>query len=565
MSLEHSLSGSSQEVATPAAGGGRAQAIPRRSLWGLISISLFWVALNFHWTALLIIIIPSQVEALLAHGYLQSHAFDAGALNDFISNNKAVTLALVSSPGLLVALVSNPLFGMLSDRTKGRWGRRRPYILVGALVNVMGLGLMAISPNILTMMLALCLVQVANNAAAAPFHAYLPDLVNEEQRGTAAGMMGFAQILAIILGALITGQLISINPVLKAQSADAVNSALATYSNQLLVGYGVVAAVLFVLMVVTVVAVKEQPWQPPERAAGEADVSWLTRYRRQVNEGALSFGALVVVVVVSLVALRAITGLSLDANGAHLPQASTPQAASDAAQHANIAINAVLLVVLLIVTFWAARFFDFRPRRDKDFAWVVGTRLLMMLGINTVQAFLQYYFHDVLGSNDQEAQVGTFITILTLTAALTTFFGGWLSSRYGRKRMVYISGGLMTAVAAIFIATNFFVAAGAISQSAGINIALLGGAIFGLGYGAYLSVDWALVADVLPNHERFARDMGVWNIALTTPQVVAFVAGSVLLSLPFGASVRYTLLFVAFVLYCLAGTVTVRYIKAVRK
>ncbi len=565
MSLEHSLSGSSQEVATPAAGGGRAQAIPRRSLWGLISISLFWVALNFHWTALLIIIIPSQVEALLAHGYLQSHAFDAGALNDFISNNKAVTLALVSSPGLLVALVSNPLFGMLSDRTKGRWGRRRPYILVGALVNVMGLGLMAISPNILTMMLALCLVQVANNAAAAPFHAYLPDLVNEEQRGTAAGMMGFAQILAIILGALITGQLISINPVLKAQSADAVNSALATYSNQLLVGYGVVAAVLFVLMVVTVVAVKEQPWQPPERAAGEADVSWLTRYRRQVNEGALSFGALVVVVVVSLVALRAITGLSLDANGAHLPQASTPQAASDAAQHANIAINAVLLVVLLIVTFWAARFFDFRPRRDKDFAWVVGTRLLMMLGINTVQAFLQYYFHDVLGSNDQEAQVGTFITILTLTAALTTFFGGWLSSRYGRKRMVYISGGLMTAVAAIFIATNFLVAAGAISQSAGINIALLGGAIFGLGYGAYLSVDWALVADVLPNHERFARDMGVWNIALTTPQVVAFVAGSVLLSLPFGASVRYTLLFVAFVLYCLAGTVTVRYIKAVRK
>lgn len=565
MSLEHSLSGSSQDVAAPAAGGARAPAIPRRSLWGLISISLFWVALNFHWTALLIIIIPSQVEALLAHGYLQSHAFDAGALNDFISNNKAVTLALISSPGLLVALVSNPLFGMLSDRTPGRWGRRRPYILVGTLVNVVGLGLMAVSPNILTMMLALCLVQVANNAAAAPFHAYLPDLVNEEQRGTAAGIMGFAQILAIILGALITGQLISINPVLKAQSADAVNSALATYSHQLLVAYGVLAAVIFVLMVVTVVAVKEQPWQPPARAAGEARVSWLTRNRRQVNEGALSLGALAVVVVVSVVALRAISGLSFDVNGAHLPQASTPQAASDAAQHANIAINAVLLVVLLIVTFWAARFFDFRPRRDRDFAWVVGTRLLMMLGINTVQAFLQYYFHDVLGSNDQEAQVGTFITILTLTAALTTFFGGWLSSRYGRKRMVYISGGLMTAVAAIFIATNFLVAAGAISQSAGINIALLGGAIFGLGYGAYLSVDWALVADVLPNPERFACDMGIWNIALTTPQVVAFVVGSVLLSLPFGASVRYTLLFVAFVLYCLAGTVTVRYIKAVRK
>jgi MFS family permease len=563
MSLDQTLSGS-PDIALGAEATGKA-VLPRRSLWGLISISLFWIALTFHWTALLIIIIPSHVEALLAHSFLSSHAFDAGALNDFITNNKAVTLALVSSPGLLVALVSNPLFGMLSDRTRGRWGRRRPYILIGVLGNVVGLMLMAIAPNILTLMLALCLVQVANNAAAAPFHAFLPDLVNEEQRGTAAGIMGFAQILATILGAFITGQLISIDPVVKAQSAGAVNNALATYSNQLLMVYGVVASLVFVLMVCTVLAVKERPWTPPERPAEEARVSWLTRYRRQVNEGAASLGLVIVVVVGAVILLQAISGLSFDFNGPHLPQASSAQAASDAAQHANIAINAVLLVVLIIVAFWAARFFDFRPRRDKDFAWVVGTRLLMMLGINTVQAFLQYYFHDVLGSNDQEKQVANFIIVLTLTAALTTFFGGWLSTRFGRKRMVYLSGGLMTAVAGIFIADNFLAAAGTISQISAINIATLGGAIFGLGYGAYLSVDWALVADVLPNHKNFARDMGVWNIALTLPQVVAFVLGSVLLSLPFEAPIRYTFLFVAFVLYCLAGTVTVRYIKAVKR
>ncbi len=563
MSLDQTLSGS-PDIVLGAEATGKA-ALPRRSLWGLISISLFWIALTFHWTALLIIIIPSHVEALLAHSYLGSHAFDAGALNAFITNNKAVTLALVSSPGLLVALVSNPLFGMLSDRTRGRWGRRRPYILIGVLVNVVGLMLMAIAPNIITLMLALCLVQVANNAAAAPFHAFLPDLVNEEQRGTAAGIMGFAQILATILGAFITGQLISIDPVLKAQSAGAVNDALATYSNQLLMAYGVVASLVFVLMEITVLSVKERPWSPPERPAAEARVSWLTRYRRQVNEGALSLGLVMVIVVGAVFVLRAITGLSFDFDGAHLPQSGSPQATSDAAQHANIAINAVLLVVLLIVTLWAARFFDFRPRRDRDFAWVVGTRLLMMLGINTVQAFLQYYFHDVLGSNDQEKQVANFIIVLTLTAALTTFFGGWLSTRYGRKRMVYLSGGLMTAVAAIFIAVNFLASAGAVSSITAINIATLGGAIFGLGYGAYLSVDWALVADVLPDHKNFARDMGIWNIALTLPQVVAFVLGSVLLSLPFGAPVRYTFLFVAFVLYCLAGTVTVRYIKAVKR
>jgi Na+/melibiose symporter-like transporter len=564
MALDQSLSGSSDWAAAPVSDAAQAAALPRRSAWGLISISLFWVAINFHWTALLIVIIPSQVEALLAQSYLHSHAFDSIALNAFITNNKAVTLALVSSPGLLVALITNPLFGLLSDRTRGRWGRRRPYILLGTLLNVVGLAIMAVSPNILTMLLALCLVQLANNAAAAPFHAFLPDLVNEKQRGTAAGMMGFAQILAIILGAFVTGQFISINNVLQADSAGAFSSAFSTYSNQLLLAYGVVSLVIFVLMVVTVLAVKEQPWTPPAGVSSEPRVSWLARYRQQVIEGAGSLVLMLLVVVIALFALQS-TGLSLDANGAHLPQTASAAATSDAAQHANIAINAVLLVLLLIVTIWAARFFEFRPRRDQDFAWVVGTRLLMMLGINTVQAFLQYYFHDVLGSTRQEQDVSTFIIILTLTAALTTFFGGWLSTRFGRKRMVYLSGGMMTSVAAIFIADNFLVSAGTISPSVGFTIALLGGAIFGLGYGAYLSVDWALVADVLPNQARFACDMGIWNIALTMPQVVAFVIGSILLSLPVGASLRYTFLFVTFTLYCLAGTVTVRYIKAVKR
>jgi MFS family permease len=535
--------------------------IPKRSLWGLIAISLFWLALNFHWTALLIIILPSQVEALLAHNFLQQNqVFSQNALNTFVNNNKAVTLALIISPGLLVALVTNPLFGMLSDRTASRWGRRRPYIVGGTLLNVVGLFLMMAAPNIITLVLALCLTQLANNAAAAPFHAYLPDLVNEEQRGTAAGIMGLTQILGIIVGAFITGKLLSIDHVLNATSSTAANAALSTYSGQLFLVYAIVAGAIFLLMLLTVLTVKEPPWQRPvSETASEGGASWLTRYRQQVGEGALALGLMVIVLVASLLVLQA-AGVSFDLNGAHLAHSDT-----QSASNANIGINVILLIVMVIVTVWAARLFDFRPRRDPDFAWVVGTRLLVMLGINTVQAFLQYYFHDVLGSQDQEAQASQFVIILTLAAALTTFFGGWLSNRYGRKRMVYVSGGLMSSVAVIFIALNFLTGSGGLSQDAGITIARLGGAIFGLGYGAYLSVDWALVADVLPSKDRYARDMGVWNIALTIPQVVAFVIGSVLLSIPAAADVRYTLLFVTFAVYAVAGTVTVRFIKAVKR
>jgi len=564
MSLDQSQSASGGAEMLGAEQSG-APTIPRRSLWGLISISLFWLALNFHWTAILFIILPSQIEALLAHSYLQSHTlFNAGDLNGFINNNKAVALALVSSPGLLVALVSNPLFGMLSDRTTGRFGRRKPYILCGTLLNIVGLFLMAVAPNIIVLMLALCLVQLANNGAAAPFHAYLPDLVNAEQRGLASGMMGVAQSLGIVLGALGVGQLIQIDPVLKATSLGAANHALSTYSNQLLIAYGVIALFICILMLITLVAIKEPSWQRPTRAAGEAVSGWLASYRRQMGEGALALALVIVVLVGALLALQA-AGLSFDLNGAHLPQGSSAQAISDAAQHANIAINGVLLVIMLIVTVWALRLFDFRPRRDPDFAWVAGTRLLMMLGINTVQGFLQYYFHDILGVQNQEALASYFAGVLTIAAALTAFLGGWLSTRYGRKRMVYRSGGTMTVVAAIFITLNFLVATGALSQSGGILLAFIGGGIFGLGYGAYQSVDWALVADVLPSKERYARDMGIWNIAVTIPQVMAFVIGSILLSIPVPPSVRYTLLFATFLAYCLAGTVTVRYIRGVKR
>ena len=107
------------------------------------------------WSALGIIILPSQVFKI------------AGDLN------KGEALAFVLVPGAFVSLFANPLFGMLSDKTRGRlaaWGRR-PYILFGTLVNVVGLIWMALSRDILSLAAAYVLVQFSSNAATAPFHA----------------------------------------------------------------------------------------------------------------------------------------------------------------------------------------------------------------------------------------------------------------------------------------------------------------------------------------------------------------------------------------------------------
>jgi hypothetical protein len=98
-------------------------------------------------------------------------------------------------------------------------------------------------------------------------------------------------------------------------------------------------------------------------------------------------------------------------------------------------------------------------------------------------------------------------------------------------------------------------------------LAYVAASTFGLGYGAYVSVDWALVLDVLPAEATYARDMGVWNISLTLSQVVATVLGAWVIAL--GTSLvdlkfGYMLLFVSCVIFCVLGTVTVRYIKGVK-
>ncbi len=136
--------------------------LPKLRLTQIFAISLFYFALNFHWAAILTIILPSQVFKLVGEAH------------------KGEALAFVLVPGAFVALFANPLFGMLSDQTRGplaRWGRRRPYIAIGTLVNVAALVWMATAPDIASLAIAYVIVQFSSNAAQAPFHALLPDIV----------------------------------------------------------------------------------------------------------------------------------------------------------------------------------------------------------------------------------------------------------------------------------------------------------------------------------------------------------------------------------------------------
>jgi MFS family permease len=499
---------------------GNAEASPRTqdarqlvgSGWARVGgISIFWFALNFHWSALLTVVLPSQVLALVG------------------STHKVDALAFVLIPGAFVSLIANPLWGWLSDQSRGwlaRRGRRRPYILCGTLVNIGGLLWMASARDIVTLAFAYALVQFANNATQAPFHALLPDIVPPQQRGTVSGIMGFLMIAGTIAGVVLAGLLLD-------------SSTVPTlYWRGIWLVYGCIIVVMFGFMLLTVLLMKEKV---DARASSGQSQTWKTLPGRLLRRAGLQTVTWTAVAVVLLWGLFWLC--------AHLP--GGPFRVSGDVQ--QVALEVVVTMGLL-------RLFDFHPRRHPDFAWVLLTRFLVSLGMALIQNWMQYYLQDVLQFQHAELVTAQFLSVVAIAGLCSAALAGWLSDRWGRKRLVYVAGGMMALVGISVVVAQAFTHATAVL----FPVLLGAGVLFGIGYGAYQSVDWALVADTLPSRQHYARDMGVWNISLSLPQMLApVVAGPLITTFAQRGQIGmgYQLLFMLAALCCLCGTAAVRAIR----
>jgi MFS family permease len=112
-------------------------------------------------------------------------------------------LSLLLGVGSLVAIVANPLFGALSDRTRSRFGMRRPWMIGGLVGGIAGLLITSVAPTVPLMLVGWCLTQAAWNAVLAALVAVLPDQVPSAQRGTVAGALGICAPLATFAGSFI--------------------------------------------------------------------------------------------------------------------------------------------------------------------------------------------------------------------------------------------------------------------------------------------------------------------------------------------------------------------------
>jgi Na+/melibiose symporter-like transporter len=141
-----------------------------------VKITLFGFAVTALWQGLHTIILPLR-------------------LLDFVPEaQKNTYLGLLTLSGLLLAMFVQPIAGAISDRSYFRWGRRRPYILIGGIIVLLLIPGIGIAGSFAAIFVVYCLLQVASNIAQGPYQAFIPELVPEHKRGQASGVKGLLEI-----------------------------------------------------------------------------------------------------------------------------------------------------------------------------------------------------------------------------------------------------------------------------------------------------------------------------------------------------------------------------------
>lgn len=188
------------------------------------------------------------------------------------------------------------------------------------------------------------------------------------------------------------------------------------------------------------------------------------------------------------------------------------------------------------------------PRAHPDFGWAWLTRFLLNLSNSIAIVYLLYFLQDVVGYPEPDSGVFILTAVYAATLLSTVVISGIWSDRVSRRRVFVCWAGIVMSLAALLL--GFWPTwTGAITAAA----------VLGLGFGVYLSVDFALMTEVLPSAGDRGKDLGVINIANSLPQVLAPVVAAPIVTHLGG----YPVLYVVSAVVGVAGSVLVYRIRSV--
>jgi MFS family permease len=364
---------------------------------------------------------------------------------------KDVSYSLAVSVSSLVLLLSIPLSGALSDRTTGRFGRRRPWILGGLLVALAATAVIGTVESVPVIAGAYIVAAVGVNAAFNAFAVIPVEALPDRMRARVMGLMGMFGALAMSLGSYLAAGLVG---------------------NQLLM---MTAPVLLAVVLI---------------------IPLLLFYRE-------------------------------------------PRLDRDQLPEFNVRAM--------------ARNFVVNPRKYPNFGWTWLSRFLAGIAMTALFSYFIFFMVDRLNMPIFEAGASAGLLTLISAPVSVVFFSvtGYISDKVGRRKPFIVVSTLLMA-AALFLAAT----AGTFTT---FVIAWL---LFAMGQAIFLTVDLALCAAVLPNAADAGKDMAVFGLALSIPNILVPAVAPALLGV--GDGHNYAILWGVAGALCALGSVVIRRVRGVR-
>lgn len=426
-----------------------------------LALNAYWLGINIASGSITPVILP----------YLVALFVPEALKNTYLANLRVV--------GLAVAMLVQPMAGMLSDRSTSRFGRRRPFIAVGTVFNLLFLALIAASPLLLgsafdqsvrpalgvsaayaLLLVGVVLLQVSSNVGHGALQGLIPDQVPEDQRGRSSGVKAVMELLPVFL-------VLAIGPLVDAGRIGA--------------AIGIVMAGFVVTMLVTVLKVKETPLRhKPSGALGRP----LLR--------------LVALTAIFVGVTRAALWLVRAAGGGAAAAGASAAATIAWVGLAGLAAMAGSIFLGVYLGAWVG--IGAQARQQRSFIWWVINRLLFLAAVGSIQGFAQYFLRDVLGLPNPAFMTTVLLAVVALFLLPSALYGGVLADRIGRKRLVGASG-LVAAAGTLLLLF-----------SANVPMVIVSGCIIGLGTGTFYATNWALGTDLAPRAEA-GRYLGISNLA----------------------------------------------------
>jgi MFS family permease len=430
-----------------------------------LSINLFWLGLNIRNTAVGSFFTPYLAEMYTSPAW------------------KNTALSAMRNAGLIIAMLVQPAAGLISDRSTSSFGRRRPFIIIGVLLDLIFLAAIGLSWNYWSLLVAVILIQFSANISHGPLQGLIPDIVPEDQRGRASAVKSIFELLPIVLVGFTIAPLIS--------------------GKHLGWAFIATGAGLLITALVTIFWVKEEPlkekpsipfWPPMLR------VLWML--------AGILLGAIAGLIGGGLIG--GIAGLI-----------ALPFVGKDAAIAIIVGVGGLFaMIVAIVVGVWSGARLTIgqESRQHSSFIWWIVNRLLFLAAITSLQTFALYFFEFSFKITPEQAadQIGKLLIMVGIFTLASAIPAGLLADRIGHKLLIGFSG-MLAAVGGLLLLGTIWVP--------NLSLIYVVGALLGIATGTFMTTNWAMGTSLVPVEEA-GRFLGISNLAGAGAGMIGYGIGA---------------------------------------